>query len=50
VSQVTRLPRTTRLVLAGNTVSMVGAELVLPFLLIYLLRMQRLASGPRRGL
>lgn len=33
---VTRLPRTTRLFLVGNTVSMVGTGLVLPFLLIYL--------------
>jgi MFS family permease len=36
VTQATRLPRTTRLFLAGNTVSMVGTGLVLPFILIYL--------------
>src|SRR5512140_3335951 len=36
VSQVTRLPRSTRLFLAGNTVSMVGNGLVIPYLLIYL--------------
>ena len=34
MSQVTRLPRTTRLFLAGNTVSMVGTGLVLPFLVL----------------
>ena len=33
---VARLPCTTRLFLGGNTVSMVGTGLVLPFLLIYL--------------
>ena len=37
MSDVTRLPRSTRLFLAGNTVSMVGNGLVIPYLLIYLL-------------
>jgi MFS family permease len=36
MTEVTRLPRTTRLFLAGNTVSMIGNGLVLPFVLIYL--------------
>lgn len=36
MSDVTRLPRSTRLFLAGNTVSMVGNGLVIPYLLIYL--------------
>jgi hypothetical protein len=43
VSEVTRLPRTTRLFLAGNTVSMVGTGLVLPFLLIYLHQVRGIA-------
>ena len=43
MSQVTRLPRTTRLFLAGNTVSMVGTGLVLPFLLIYLHQVRGIA-------
>lgn len=43
LSQVTRLPRTTRLFLAGNTVSMVGTGLVLPFLLIYLHQVRGIA-------
>jgi MFS family permease len=43
VSQVTRLPRTTRLFLTGNTVSMVGTGLVLPFLLIYLHQVRGIA-------
>ena len=40
---VTRLPRTTRLFLVGNTVSMVGTGLVLPFLLIYLHQVRGIA-------
>ena len=43
MNQVTRLPRTTRLFLAGNTVSMVGTGLVLPFLLIYLHQVRGIA-------
>jgi MFS family permease len=36
MAPTTRLPRSTRIFLAGNTVSMVGTGLLLPFLLIYL--------------
>src|SRR5205823_14769760 len=36
LNQVTRLPPPTRLFLAGNTVSMVGNGLVIPYPLIYL--------------
>src|SRR5580692_12529760 len=39
----TRLPRTIRIFLAGNTVSMLGTGLVLPFLLIYLHQVRGLA-------
>src|ERR1700726_2098112 len=39
----TRLPRTIRIFLAGNTVSMLGTGLVLPFLLIYLHQVRDLA-------
>jgi MFS family permease len=37
------LPRTTRLFLAGNTASMVGTGLVLPFILIYLHQVRGIA-------
>ncbi len=37
------LPRTTRIFLAGNTVSMVGTGLVLPFILIYLHQVRGIA-------
>jgi MFS family permease len=43
VSQSTRLPRTTRLFLAGNTLSMVGTGLVLPYILIYLHQVRGIA-------
>ena len=43
MSQVTRMPRTTRLFVAGNTVSMFGTGLVLPFLLIYLHQVRGIA-------
>lgn len=43
MSQVTRLPRPTRVFLAGNTVSMVGNGLVLPYLLIYLHQVRGIA-------
>jgi MFS family permease len=43
VIEATRLPRTTRLFLAGNTVSMVGTGLVLPFMLIYLHQVRGIA-------
>jgi predicted MFS family arabinose efflux permease len=42
-TQITRLPRTTRLFLAGNTVAMVGTGLVLPFMLIYLHQVRGIA-------
>jgi MFS family permease len=43
VIEATRLPRTTRLFLAGNTVSMLGTGLVLPFMLIYLHQVRGIA-------
>jgi len=42
----TRLPGTTRTFLAGNTVSMLGTGLVLPFTLIYLHQVR--SAGRRR--
>ncbi len=41
--EAARLPRTTRLFLAGNTVAMVGNGLVLPFILIYLHQVRGIA-------
>ena len=43
------LPRTTRVFLAGNTVSMVGTGLVLPFILIYLHQVRGIATPGRGG-
>jgi MFS family permease len=43
VNQPNHLPRTTRLFLAGNTVSMVGTGLVLPYILIYLHQVRGIA-------
>jgi MFS family permease len=43
MSPVAPLPRTTRIFLAGNTVSMVGTGLILPFMLIYLHQVRGIA-------
>src|SRR5579862_1404855 len=43
MTQTMRLPRKTRLFLAGNTISMVGTGLVLPFMLIYLHQVRGIA-------
>lgn len=43
MTHATSLPRSTRLFLAGNTISMVGTGLVLPFMLIYLHQVRGIA-------